>query len=70
MKRQICKKNTVDEKKEKCGQDLIKNSLHPRWLCDHDPLYSQTLPLSRKWGQFSQSTGLMIKIQSCFTVIF
>ena len=30
---------------EKCGQDLIIASPHPLWLCDHDPLYPQTLPL-------------------------
>ena len=52
------------KRKEKCGQDLIKPLPHPRRLCDHDPLYSQTLPLSSKWSQFSQSMGLAIKIQT------
>ena len=45
------------EEKEKLGQDLINGSPHPCWLCDHDPLCSQTLPLSPKWNQFSQSRG-------------
>ena len=54
------------KRKDKCGQDLIKPLPHPYWLCDHDPLYSQTLPLSSKWSQFSQSMGLAIKIKDIY----